>query len=772
MSDDLHKEFDELGLAKPTDLKSSPRERLSSPARLRDVHVRLREDDRVNAHIRAMSQALLDGEPPYDESDIEDGNQPDMTNLNFQGAEQKLERAKAPYYKLFNAGETLVSAPTLHGSLDERTDWESIMSEEITATIRESEEFPYEADRLIHKHIWEGVGIAHWQDDIDWRFRSAGLGQFFFPRQVAATESRQELVTAEESYSISELYRKVSDPEVAEENGWNPKAVLRAIQKATASEPPYNDWERLMEEVKNNDLFVGTRLPVVRVVHGFVKEFDGSVSHYIISEEPCSGNDEKFLFKSRHAYKSMTEAVVLFPYGSGTNTKLHGIRGLGYKIYPFEQQRNRSIGRLIDKGLQASSLMLAATDETDMTNVGLTYYGDCAILPPGVSVPNVAMPDLQRSVIPALELMDRLVNERTASYSPENVFDGDQRKTKFEIAANLEQNTQLSDSSLDFFYGPADRLFQQVVRRMTRRGYLSIEPGGPAIADLRKRLLQRGVPLEAFYKIDWKRVRMIRVIGAGSPAAKTLGLQRIEQLRPRMDDVAQTTLDREIAIDAVGIAGVNRFFPRDGVFRTTLDTQIAILQNDLLMRGVQVPVLPSDKHLPQAREHLKPLVEMYQLAQGGQMEWSQAALTYGDLFAHTVEHVSAVEGDPSAVAEAAAMRQTLQQIEEVISNGYREAEKLAQEAEANPQQAEPGEEQGPTVEQSERFAKAQAEIQIMQAKADAGIAIEMERNRARIAMDDARAAAEITRKNMVYQSNQTPQPNQSPQLDQTEFPEQ
>jgi hypothetical protein len=244
---------------------------------------------------------------------------------------------------------------------------------------------------------------------------------------------------------------------------------------------------------------------------------------------------------------------------------------------------------------------------------------------------------------------------------------------------------------------------------------------------------------------------MVRVIGAGSAAAKTRGLQRVSDLRPRMDDVGQAALDRLLSIDAVGIEGTNILFPKNNQFRTTADTQIAILQNFALIAGQQVPVLSSDKHLAHAREHMKPLLEMYQAAQGGQMEWSDAAMQYGELFNHTVEHVTAIEGDPAAIEEAAALRQMLQQIEEVISNGYKEAEKLAQEGAENPQAAE-GQQGGPSVEEAERFAKAQAEIQIMEAKTAAGIENEIKKTEARIAMDDAKAAADIRRKNAQFRA--------------------
>jgi len=202
----LTKDFDEMDLAVPKATGELPKERLTSPSKLRSIHVRFREDDRINAHNRAMAQALLDGEPPYDEEELRNSNQPDTTNLNFQGAEKKLEKAKAPYYRIINTGETLVTLSTLHGAEEERIEWEQIMAEEVTRTIRGCADcFPYEAERLIHKYVWEGIAVAHWEDDLDWRFRASGMGQFYFPRKVAATESKQDVVTCETEYTITEL---------------------------------------------------------------------------------------------------------------------------------------------------------------------------------------------------------------------------------------------------------------------------------------------------------------------------------------------------------------------------------------------------------------------------------------------------------------------------------------------------------------------------------------------------------------------------------------
>lgn len=746
-NDTFTKDFDELGLARLENDGSAPKERLTTPARLRDIHVHFREDDRVNAHNRALAQALLDGEPPYDEEDLADA--PDTTNLNFQGAEEQLEKAKAPYERMLNSGENLLSVRTMYGAEEERSNWESIMDEEISATIRGCEEFPYESDLLVHKHVWEALGIGHWSDDTDWRFKTSGQGKFFFPRGAAITEARQEIVTVEGEMTITELYGKAVAKGEVEGSPWCRRIAIDAIKKATNNQPVWQDWERLMEEIKNNDLFVGTRLPTVKVIHGYVKEFNGKVSHYIVPESPCDQEDE-FLYCSRSVYASMSEAFILFPYGKGTNAKIHGLRGLGYKIYPFEQQRNRSIGRMIDKGMQASSLMVQAADETDMANLGLTYFGDMAVLPPGVTIPNVAVPDLTRSVLPSIEMMERLRNNRTESYNTAGVFDGDQRKTAKEIDAHLQQSAALSDSAINFFYGPLDRLLQQMVRRMTAKGYHHSLPGGEEVRELILRLVKRGVPQEAFHRIDWKRVRAVRVIGAGSAAAKTVGLQRMQELRPRMDDVGQKHLDRELAIDAVGVAGADKFFPRDGQFRTTAETQIAILQNAQLMQGIELPVLSSDGHMAHAREHIKPMLEDYELVAGGRITEAEFAQKYLLLYLHTVEHVQMVGGDITVSEEAAAMRQMLQRIEEFINNGIKEMEAQKQEAAQNSEAQQQSNE--PSPEQMAAFGKAQAEVEAMRMKTDAQIEREQRLSDAKVAREnaakDALTAAEIRRMNV------------------------
>jgi hypothetical protein len=739
----LEQALDDLPLATLSESGEAPPERLKDAKSLQDIFKRMRSDDRVNAYNRALAQGLLDGEPPYDQTELDDSGQPNTTNLNFHGAQQRLERAKSPYYKLIHGTDTMLTVKTRYGAEDERPYWESVIAEEISRMIRRWRKFPYETELLVLKHVWDAVGLVHWSDDLDWRFSAGGLGQFYFPRMANATEVDQTIVCRYDEYSVTDLYRKVADKKRAKAAGWNVKATLEAIRSATSTDSEWQDWEKLMMEVKNNDLSTGTRAPKIKVIHGLVEEFGGKVSHYIATED--AQKNQNFLYKSRDEFENMTEALVLFPYSVGTNAKLHGIRGLGYACYAFEQQRNRSLGRLIDKGFEASATMIQAIDETSLLNSGLEYYGNLAVLQPGFSIVERTQMDLQRSVMPALEMMDRLVAERTAGYSSENVFDGDQRKTKAEVMAHLDQSAALQDSSLDFFYGPWRKVLQQIIKRISRKGYHRKDPGGEYVHKLKQHLEERGVPLEALYKLDHEETAEIRVIGAGSAAAKTIALQRMGEMYGRMDDVGKMNYDRDVSVDIVGASNANRYFPSEPMVRTTVDTHIAILQNEHLLNGVEVPVLGTDKHLAHAREHLKPLMEMYQAAEGGQIDLAQAATTAILLYEHTVKHVDMIDGDETSVDEAMQMRQMLQRIGEIISNGLKEAEAQAQEAqEEGEQQA-----QGPSVEQTERFAKAQAEIAIMQQKAATDQQIKLENAQLDRGIKLANASADIRLKTAV-----------------------
>ena len=751
INDPIDQAFDAMPLATVSEEGVMPDERLKRPNDLRIIYKRFKEDDRLSAYQRSQCQSLRDGETPYEKSNTTDF--PDLTDINWQGTEQRVEKAKAPYYRLIHGTDTMLSLKTTFGSVDERPAWEVGMAEEISKMFRRWPKFPYVTERLADKHVAEGLGILYWpDDDIDFRPSTGGLGQFYFERQAAATEEDQEIVCVYEEYSTTRFAKHLRNPERSKKKGWVEDGIIQAIRKSSPSNYDTQDWEKLVDEIKNNDLATGAKLAKVRIIHGFVKEFNGKVSHYMTTEDAVGNEaDEQWIYKSRGVFDSMTEALVLFPYGTGTNSLIHGLRGLVHKIFAAEHQRNRSICRAIDKAMEMTSTMVQAENEESLSNVELTYFGNMAVLPPGVKYIPAPPMNLAGSIMPIIDLMDGIIGDRTAGYSSEGVFQGDQRKTKGEVMAHLEQSASLTESHVDFFYSPWERVLQQMVRRIIRKDYVKEDPGGDLVVELRRRIEARGIPIEAFHRIDHTEVRAIRAIGSGSAAAKTVAIARGEELYPRMDDYGQANFNRLKAVDIYGATQADYFFPPTPVERTTVDTQIAINQNFILLNGGECPVLPSDRHMAHAREHIKPLVEMFQLVQAGQADLAESATKNAKLYAHCTEHVEYMMGDEATMQEANAMRQMLQQIGEVIENGIKEAEARAEE-----EAMEEQEQGGLSPDDAAAFGKAQAEMQkaklqekIAMDKAALENQIKQEKAKLDMGIADAKAAAEIRRNQAV-----------------------
>lgn len=675
----LSNPLNDIPLAPVPEKGAVPNCRIKDPDTLRGIYTRLRKADDISSKNRALVQGMFDGDPPYSDAELRRAGREGDTNLNFGEAEAQLEYALAGYLDMLNSVETLVATPTTYGAEADRPEWEAIMAEEITRTYRDRwTQFDFNVKHLCHHHIAHGMGIAYWPDATDWRFRGAGLDDFKLPRQTLVTEDDLEVATALRNIPVWHLYQKISNPEVAGELGWDVEAVRKALCKATADDLHFDDWMKLEAEFKNNDLGFTAKQAEVKLVHGWVREFDDTITHLITTESDCGTTE--FLYKKRCAFRSMQQVLVLFPYGLGTNALTHGIRGIGHKIFPMVNASNRLRSNAMDAARLASSLIVKPGSEDSLNDLALTTLGGSTMLNPDFSIENPTFPNLGNVLVPVLADMENLLRNRVSGYSTQNVFGGGERKTRFEVAAQLEQAAKLSNSAIELFYGPLQRVFRESIRRMIAKNYNRSEPGGKEVTELRTRILKRGVPLEAFYGIDVNSIRVVRAIGAGSAAARSLALDQLEGLASAYDDVGQHNLRRDRTISIVGVAQADRYIPKIPGQRPPIDTKIAELENAQLLDGVEITIMPNENHLVHVEVHLGKLSDLYAAINAGEVPLEEGALRMLPLFNHASEQLALVSGDPVTTARASMFRQALQQIGEVVTNGVKKADAQARKA--------------------------------------------------------------------------------------------
>lgn len=692
----------------------APRSRVKDSKSLHEIYRKLKDADDKSSKNRAEIQAMFDGVPPYSDTDLMASGQSYRCNVNFDEASNILENSMAGYVDIINSVEHLVSLKTDFGDTKTRTEYSSVIAEELTRAIRSWPQFNFNYLLLCQYFVSHGVGIAYWEDDIDWRWRVSMFGDFLIPRKTLACEDEIEVAVCVRSYQAHQLYRFIEDAEAATEMGWNVEEVRKALIKATnGSTGTFTEWEKLQVELKNNDLFTGTaNASEVKVIHAWVKEFDGTVSYYMALE---NNEAQDFLCVKRSLYDHINSAFVFFPYGIGTNGYYHSIRGLGYKIFPQIQLSNRLRCQMADGAMLSSTLLLQPQSEQALEDLNFTYYGPYSVLAPDMInvVPN-AMPDVSKSAMPFLQDLASQMQSKTAGYDSSTAITDNREKTKLETQAILSRQARLSVASLNLFYEPWGRVLKETVRRFIRGGYLSDEPGGREVKEFYNRCLMRGVPVEAILAVDLNSVRPVRAIGAGSEASRLLATDELIQLMPGFDEYGRKAAQRDRVAARFGYDLADRYTPApDAEARPVIDVKIAELENGDMRSGNQVQVLPNENHLEHAKVHLNALGQTAQAVDQGQIPVEQVIDFLVNLYGHTTLHVEEVSKDVTIPEAGAALRKSLQQFGEIVNNGVKQVQKLREQQAA---QSSPGAEATAAEQQAQYADKLQQKLQEHQAK--------------------------------------------------------
>lgn len=722
----------------------APRTRIKDAKSAHAIYTSIRNADDASSIDRQKIQSMLDGEPPYSPQQLKSLGQGYRANLNFGESAAALETALSAYSDLVNSVDRLASVKTSEGDPAQRVEWENIIAEEFHRTITDWDEFFYKQQMLSHQFVSQGVGVAYFEDNRSWKWSVCGLKDFKVPRGTPACDTKVEVATIERHYLVGELYQFIENPKIATELGWNVEETRRAILLSTDNGTSSNsrDWERLQEELKNNDLMYShARSKVVRCIHYFVKEFDGTISHYIATR---AGDSDDFLFKKPSRFKHANEAFVLFSYGIGTNGLLHSVRGLGYKLFPFIQLSNRMRNAIVDGAMLSSALMIQPATGEDVSNLSLMYNGPLSILPPGINVVDKTMPNLAGNVLPIVRDLEVVRQNNTGTYNPKQVMpDGDAR-TATEVQAQLAQQSLLSAQAMNLYYIPFQKLLAEQFRRLATVKYRSDEPGGEEAIEFRKRIEARGVPWKAVEKVY--RVQAVRAIGAGSPGARMLAFNEFMAIMPRFDEVGQRNLIRDRVAARVGYDQVDRYIPKGEVERIPIDAKIAELENDAMQGGRGVSVNPGENHAVHAKVHLEDANRFLQALQQNQVD-PKLAMSYLQVqYPHSTAHVEQLASDPSRSQEVGMAREILNQVREAVENiGKQLAAQAKREAQARASQQ--GGQVDPKTQLAIQKAQIDSQIKLQQSQLDQRLkAADVQQ---KMAIRDAEAAQKIRQKSLA-----------------------
>jgi len=740
-----HLEIDALDLGSLDEKGKPVKTRLKDVNSAVSIFQTLRKADEKSAVNRARIDGMFDGAAPYDNDKLAASGQALKTNLNFGEATRLLDISLSSYVDLYSSLERLVEVKGTVGEETERGRFEEVVAEELTHMMRSWPEFHSSYLRLCTTFIKHGVGVAYFDTPEDWKFRVGGFTDILIPRQTPASENCIDVAVGRRDYLLHELFHFIKNEDAAKKVGWNPEEVKRVITKNVKttgrrfsdSGSMYTDYEAIQAELKNNDLYTGIQNPTVAVLHFWVREMDGSVSHYICAED----NPKDFLYKKVSRFSSPEQAYIMFSYGVGSNGTYHSIRGLGQRIFSHIQTSNRLRCQMVDGAMLGSAPMLQAENQRALDELQFTYYGGYAILSPDLKVVDRAVPNLGTAVRPALEDLSNQLAQNTDTFSMYSPTQGSPYRNSLQVSADLEVSNRLSGAALNLFYVSWTRLMREIVRRVVES-----KKKDPLVDEFYRRCESRGVPKEFIKKIDLTKTRAVRAIGNGSKAGRLVALREMQQMSGRFDEVGQRNLDRDIVSTSVGHDLADRYLPKQPGDRPTVDDKIAYFENSDLMEGKQVPPMSNELHGKHLAAHAPALQQILEGLEEGSMDPMQSYNALIAFYQHISETLQMAAGDPDLQPIVKDTNQILQYAEEAINNTGKKIQKMQREA-AEAQAAEAGESglgvQGEQEAMNLKMQQAQVDMEIRRQKAELEMELKQRKFDQEQALRDAKAAVEL-----------------------------
>ena len=688
----------------------------------------LRKADEGSAKNRARVDAMFDGANPYNQSQLNASGQGLKTNLNFGEAQRLLDISLSAYVDLYSSLEKLVEVKGTQGEPAERGQMEDIVAEELTHLMRSWPEFHSHYLRLCTTFIKHGVGICYFDTPDDWKFRVGGFADMLIPRQTPANETMIDVAIGRRQYHLHELFAFIKNPKAAERVGWNVDEVKRVIMKNCRTDGRdtsgyAKQWETFQQELKNNDIHAGHQNPTVAVLHYWVREMDGSISHYISAEDKAS----EFMYKKLSRYSTPEQAYIMFNYGVGSNGTYHSIRGLGHRIFNHIQTSNRLRCQMVDGAMLSSAIMIQPDSQRAMDELGFTYYGAYAVLSPNVNIIDKAIPNLSNSVQPALTDISNQLALNTDTVSSYGSQQSSPYRNQMQVISDMDVQTKLSGASLNLFYSSWQRLLKEVVRRI-----VTSKRNDAAIKDFKNRCAMRGVPEEFIMTLDVARTKAVRSIGNGSYANRLVALRELQGISGSFDDIGRRNLTRDIVSTRVGHDLADRYVPVAQDSRPTVDNKIAFLENQTMMQGSPVPVEANEIHGLHLDVHIPALVQLIEQLNAGAADPVQSLPVLQAFYSHVGETVQALAADPAAQAEIGQAKQVLQFAEELINNTSKQVQKIERDA---AQAGGEGQEADPAMQA--KMQEHQLKMQMAQQKAELEMSLKQAKFEQEQAMRDA-----------------------------------
>jgi hypothetical protein len=747
----------------------APESRLTDPNKAFDMVDALIRANSKRADVDSRVKGQLDGNPPYDPTMLKKNAQANRTNINFREAEGIHNAAVSPFYDLFAQAPYFCEVQTDVGQEADRVAWSKIITKHHDRMLKEWDKFDFSMQLMISNRTDFGKGFLMWPDNETWRAEVVLHSKVLVPDGTnASIDEDLDVIVIREQFPLVKLWGAIRNAQAATSAGWNREAVLREMYAATPEgrtklqDSDFYEWYQ--QQLRNNDVSESVRASKVAAAHILVREYDGKITHLIISEKATpqvnpndtTGKAKKrdFLFRRLGQFESFRQALAGFFYDIGDGT-WHSVKGLLVKLFPFVALKDRLNCAVADNAFTNMSLLVKATTKAALNDLQLLRVGSMTIIPPDLNLEQHQLIGRMEESLVLERHLDNKLQTNIGQYKTNAKREKGNPITATQAAADEAKEASLSQSAVNRFYGELDFFYEEVYRRASNPNLRRGNSANNAALDFQKRCLAEGVPPEALVNI--RSVRAYRNVGNGSVFMRQAAFQNGLAIVPMFNEEGRNNFLSDAIATLFSQDMVSRYNPQPkDMYSVQEQTSYAMVENGAIHDGInpmvaatQNHVVHADVHLKMASDAAKSLME----GQGNPMEVYSLLEITGP---HVLAHLRQFANDPTRARQYKALEATWKQVSTFTDQLRTRIETAIKQQAA--QQAEAGQQQSAeAAEEARKDAKLQAEIarkdekaevdkQVKQDKANQALELNARKAQQGEAIADIQTANDIARK--------------------------
>jgi hypothetical protein len=572
---------------------------------------------------RARINNLFNGVKPF-ENDEEN-----PINVNFLGGTVIAHDARAQFNSAFLKPGKYFSASVDSGPTHKRSIWSAVVTKEMNRIMGRSMVY-YETFRSkFAMDVLHGIGPAAWRNKDCWLPNAVGVEDVGIPANTLLTMENLPFFYIYRSYTVPELIKLTRNRDVAKKAGWNLALVDQCVEWVDRETialmgtnwPEVWSPEKTVERTKGYGVFYASdQVPTIDCFDFYFWNDDDKHEGWnrrIILDSwsaPQSGtgrgestrmerNDKEgvdrnqFLFNSgNRKYADQLSELVSFQFADLSSVapfRYHSVRSLGFLLYAVCHLQNRMRCRFNAAVFEAlmNYYRVKSMDDVeralklDMVNQGFIDETIHFVKPDERWQVNANLIEL--GMVENQRIIDKNSSSWTAQQGQNQPGD---RKTKFQVMAEMNQSTALVSAALGQAYHYQEPEYREIFRRFCNKKSQDRD-----VLSFRAAVLRQGVPESVLNAECWD-IEPTRIMGAGNKTLEMAISEQLMQMRNLYDPEPQRDILRDVTLAITDDpARALRLVPEQPlkISDTVHDAQLSM---GTLMMGFPVAVKTGQNH--------------------------------------------------------------------------------------------------------------------------------------------------------------------------------